>query len=86
MELQTTCPWCSKRNDLASQVAKGDAEEDAPAAHPGDLIMCITCGKFALFDEDMLLRRPTRREAVDIFTDPKCRAMIQAWRQVQPDA
>lgn len=85
MELKTTCPWCNRRNDLTSQVEKAGSDRPDAEAHPGDLIMCVTCGKFALFDEDMELRRPTRAEVVEIGLDPKCRAMIAAWRQVQPE-
>lgn len=68
---------------MTSQVAKPSEQDARPG--PGDVSMCFGCGSFALFDEDMLLRRPIGAEVTYIGTDPKLRAMRLAWRNMHHD-
>lgn len=57
----TYCPYCGYLSDHASAAF----EEDAKAA-PGHLNFCMSCGEISLFDEHMMLRRPTIAEFVRI--------------------
>ncbi len=47
----TPCPTC--KNDLEVHTCVSDASDTA--AVPGDLTVCIYCGAFLMFDEDLYL-------------------------------
>lgn len=59
-ELETICPYCSKINELHEQ---RDASGE-PA--PGDISMCISCGNFAMFGDDMSLHKLTDAQKNDL--------------------
>lgn len=81
MNLTSTCPWCGKANNQASQVARPSEQDARPA--PGDLIMCIGCGAFSVFTDNRVQRRPTMAEVAEMAHNPKCRAMRKVWRAMR---
>ena len=72
-ERDTTCPTCEAKHDLVS----GMTDEDTP--DPGSLSLCIRCGVWAIFDEDLSLRKPTNEEAIEISADPYVQQCHAAW-------
>jgi hypothetical protein len=59
----TYCPYCGYLVDHAS----GSLNEDENArAVPRSVNLCMKCGEMSLFDDNMMLRRPTMREFIEL--------------------
>jgi hypothetical protein len=63
-KLDSTCPHCGRANDGHTTTGS-----EAPAPQPGDISMCIGCGQFARFGDDMKLHAFTEEEKRLIGTD-----------------
>lgn len=75
-EMNTTCPFCGCKHELASNLTGPVAPED------GDLTMCVRCGEWAFFDSGVLLgglRKPTDEEYETLNGDERCRKIREAW-------
>ena len=72
-ELAGECPICGKRFECASNFL-GEGE---PAPAPGDCTLCIKCGSFLTFEEDLQLRLTTLDE-VGSWPDEMRIKMLQA--------
>lgn len=70
------CPSCGAVVDGATQI-NGDAEG---LPDPGDLSMCIYCGKYLLFTEGLELRLLTEAEVCDL--PEHARTLLQRARDV----
>ena len=70
------CPFCQ----YATPLATGINTTDTPAE--GDVTMCISCGRFAIFTVTALglvARRPTYEERQAINSDRAARRVHRAW-------
>lgn len=67
------CPHCGAKVDAASQIGG----EDAPRA--GDVSLCVYCGEWNIFNEDMSIRKPTVDEYVEFGTAPEVKRVREAW-------
>lgn len=77
--MHTVCPWCLREHDLVGELTR----DGTPVPYEGALSLCIKCGKFAVFKEDLTLRRPTREEQREYDTDPHLAQVQLAWMQAQ---
>lgn len=46
---------------------------------PGDASLCFYCGEFNVFDEHLILRKPTDDELIEIGMDERAQLVRQAW-------
>jgi uncharacterized Zn finger protein len=76
MQMDMTCPYCGKKNELHDSVTDPGARPS-----PGDVSMCITCGSWGVFTE-CDIRKPTPHELDDIANTPECRRASAAWQRV----
>lgn len=79
--LSTTCPHCGKENQLASGIE--EASFEAPTA--GAMSMCITCGCWGVFDDELVLRQPTVVEYEIILHSMNTLKLSAAWLQLNAD-
>jgi len=56
------CPYCGHKFNRAS-----NPEGQVPT--PGDYSVCIECSEILVFDDDLLLRKPTDKELEDVPLD-----------------
>jgi hypothetical protein len=78
-ELASTCWSCGTKHDMVSAVGRKGFKAKTPKA--GDITMCIKCGEWNTFEPDLVLRKPTDNEYVDIAMDPGCMRLRWAWVQ-----
>lgn len=72
------CPWCNHELPLASEVAKrGELRARRPS--PGDATLCIRCGEFSVFADDLSLTKPSDEDFVEFASDPRVQAIRKAW-------
>jgi hypothetical protein len=79
----TVCPFCSQENELASAVVKQTAPAIEPRMKPGDVTLCIQCGKFSVMGWIGLLRKPTDDEARELDRDSNIQKLREAWQDVR---
>ena len=61
------CPHCGYRSDRAS-----GAFDDLPSGpKPGNVSLCLNCGKAAIFTDNLSLRKPTAPEKAELSQDPR---------------
>ena len=76
---RTTCPFCGAHHDRITSVKV--------EAHPkdGDASMCFSCGEVNIVDNnsDDGMRKPTKRERLELNGDERIRELRQAWRTVK---
>lgn len=74
-----TCPFCTKKIELATNISGGREPE------AGDLSMCIECGEFSIFDPALAagLRKPNALEYEKIVNTPDARRAREAWVAVK---
>jgi DNA-directed RNA polymerase subunit RPC12/RpoP len=72
---EMVCPYCSHRVDRAS----GGGE----APKPGDISVCIDCGKVLVFARDLRLRKPTPAEHDQFNFDPRVIALQATIRSLR---
>jgi hypothetical protein len=78
-EMHTVCPHCLRENDLVTEVV----DEGTPDPYPGALSFCIRCGHFAVFQDDLSLRKPTLMEQWEFDNDAQLAKVRWAWRETQ---
>jgi hypothetical protein len=73
-----TCPHCNRPVPLT-------AGADGEAAEPedGDVAICIKCGGWSVFTEDLQMRKPTEHEARELAKDEAVREADRAWRAMK---
>lgn len=76
-ELPMVCPWCGDKHDLASEVSRR-----GKTPKPGAVALCVNCGEWAVFDENLALRKPTADELTIIGFDSRARMIREAWAQM----
>lgn len=79
-ELETSCPYCGRANELHAGVGTPDFPES------GDVSVCFGCHRSAVFAAGPLglaLRVPTAAEQVGIDADPRVREAVAAMRAVR---
>jgi hypothetical protein len=74
---RAACPWCGYGFDAATHVGDTTARPSA-----GDKSICIQCGAVGVFTRLLTIRKPTKREARSIASNPNIQRAIQAWRDV----
>ena len=72
-----TCPHCKRRAHLAGEM---DGETIEPAA--GDCTLCIKCGEWSIFTENLQMRKPTEDEARELASDDNVREANKRWRML----
>lgn len=74
------CPFCRKEHTVSSQLT-GD---DRGQPEPGNVMLCIRCGEFSVFDPAAAgtLRKPTHEERLEIELDEGVAATRQAWQEM----
>lgn len=70
------CPWCA----YGIEGATGFADK---APRPGDLSMCVNCGRVLAFQEDLTVRRASRQEARAAMR--KRPDLFEAWKQMKAE-
>lgn len=55
-----------------------DAASGPCAPKPGDLSLCIECGSLNAFAENLMLRKPTEEEYLDVAADANFQAARRA--------
>jgi len=71
--LRNHCPHCDHATDRVTAVDAGRGPEG------GDLSICVACGEWAVFADDLMLRKPTDDEFIEIGQDATCRRARAAW-------
>lgn len=72
----STCVDCGYMLDTCS----GEADPK-----PGDITICIRCAGINAFDKNLILRRPTEKELVEIGGDPGMKKIIEAIHRLNKD-
>lgn len=70
-----SCPWCGKPKHLASTLTDGKG----PPPVPGDIALCISCGNWAIFDPQLQMRKPSKRERAELRKDPDVQDAARRW-------
>jgi hypothetical protein len=65
------CPWCRHVLHVA-----GNACGESKKMRPGDVCLCVECGKFSFQVGTSSLRKATWEEFQELITDP---LMLVAW-------
>jgi hypothetical protein len=79
------CPFCMRAHDAASLYGA-----DVRPPEPGDMAVCLECREVAVFDGDLILRKPTDAELVQAAGTDELRhgvfaaASFAAWRTTTP--
>jgi len=68
------CPYCYRVSNSATEPAGEDVRPE-----PGDASLCFYCGEFNVFDEHLILRKPTDDEMIEIGMDKGAQFVRQAW-------
>lgn len=69
------CPYCGYHVNRASNIADRSLHPK-----PGDMIICLDCGKPSVFMEDASgIRLPTPAELTEIEADPEYREHHRVW-------
>jgi hypothetical protein len=68
------CPYCHTVND-ASTHSLGKAKPP----RPHDMALCMNCGGWMVFNEDLTTREPSPDERVEIEASPRCAAAFRVW-------
>lgn len=78
-EHDTTCPFCSKRNELSLNTQNNRMPE------AGDVSLCIGCGEWSIFDPTMAsgLRKPNTSEYANIANSSHARLARETWLKVK---
>ena len=71
------CPTCGYRVDAATGV------HCTGGPSPGDVGLCIKCGNFNLYDDNLTLRLPTPQEFAKLKDDPDILDGQDAIRKMQ---
>jgi hypothetical protein len=85
--LSTFCPFCKYEVDTATGIS---GKGSGPG--PGDISLCLKCGEFAAYGDDMQLRKPTDDEYLIIGSEDDYKLAREAWtsmnqrRQEDPDS
>lgn len=79
VEKQVLCPHCGKQNELASVLGVEAKAKIDPK--DGDVMLCVDCGKFAMFDKAKPggARKLTSEETFTMGFDPRLTDMRRAW-------
>ncbi len=79
----TLCPYCGEHMTHADEY-----RHTGRAPEPGDLSLCIACGRIGKFTGNMVVRRMTPEEMeADCMEDPELRQVLaslrEGWRRLQ---
>ena len=73
------CPHCGKVLDAASPA------DGAASPSPGDATLCIYCGEWCVFNDELKLEKPSDDAYVEIGTNPECRRIRSAWLRMETE-
>lgn len=73
------CPWCKREHDTALGLT------GAEWPSPGDVFLCINCGKFALWYGANELRKPTWDEFCEAMQMPEVILAWLAWKSTRQE-
>lgn len=79
----SACWLCGAIADRASAVTAAEAPPVEPHAKPGDAAMCIQCGVWSIYGENLTRREPTAAELESIEESAVGRMTSKAWRRMQ---
>jgi hypothetical protein len=79
-DMQAVCPFCGACHDA---VTAAPSNTDRYYPEDGDVSMCIDCGRFAIYDSRLELRKPTRQEQRELDRDKRYRGMVTAWKTIR---
>jgi hypothetical protein len=71
---KSMCSQCGDVHDYAS-----DAYTKM-VPRSGDVAICVTCGYFMVFADDLSLREPTAEERAEISSDPRAQLASIAYK------
>lgn len=76
---KSPCPHCHIENNGALNVM----HDEGPT--PGDATICLYCGGWSIFDDDLLMRLPTEDELAEIKAIPQAgmaeAAVLERWKE-----
>lgn len=80
-ELRAVCPWC--HGELTRSSSANELDPKPP--RPGDLTLCMTCGEWGAFSDDLGLRKLSDDEMIEVAQDENCRKIRLAWVMTRAD-
>lgn len=75
------CPHCGAMITAASDSGLGPTNRNEPK--PGDASMCLECGEFLIFDQELKVRLPNDDEVKALDADPRVQRMRRARRALE---
>ena len=72
------CLGCGRALDCASNMLSADSPG------PGDITICLTCGKLMAFKDDLSFRELTGTEMIEVLKDPRVALLERARQEVMP--
>jgi hypothetical protein len=73
--MNLTCPSCKVKNEMTAPLHG----PPGTTVYPGAVSICMTCGNWSVFDDDLSLRTPTAVELLTILSSPTCDRIHEAW-------
>jgi hypothetical protein len=70
------CPTCYHMLDMNTPLLN---ESTSAVPKPQDISLCIYCGNWSVFDDDLKLRKPEPDMLREIMSDPDCVKAQKAW-------
>jgi len=79
-DFDSICPFCNYHHDAVSA-----ARSDTDFPDDGDATLCISCGRFCVFDRDARggLRKPTKKEQRSLDRDEDLVKLTNAWKTLR---
>jgi hypothetical protein len=72
------CPWCGTQLTAAT-----DPKDESNAPSPNNAALCLQCGEWCMFTEDLTLRKPTDEEFEMIVANETGRDIRAAWVELR---
>lgn len=75
------CPYCGHENDAAT------AADGQPSRQPkpGDCAICFYCAEPAIYNEDMMLAKPSADQRSMFISDPRVQQVIATIMRVREE-
>lgn len=68
---KSTCPYCNSQLDRSEGFSTYNPDDRLP--QPGDVSVCAECGEPAIFDEDMVMVKPTDEVRAELMENEDVR-------------
>ena len=79
LNMHLICPFCLIENDKITDLD----EDEEPQPFVGAISMCLTCGEFSIFGQDMTLYKPRPFEIAHMDQDPELQKVRASWKETK---